>query len=272
MEETFVQMAAYIVVITGSTRGIGYGLADSFLALGCAVTVSGRTPEAVEKAVAELSAKHEAERIFGHPCDVTDFEQVQALWDAAKARFGKIDIWINNAGIGHPQVDFWELPAEQIEAVSSTNLLGAMYGSKVALLGMLAQGFGAIYNLEGLGSGGFRVPGTSVYATSKAGLRSFGETLARETRGTPVLVGALRPGMVITDLVTKPYDGRPEEWERAKRIFNIIADRVETVTPWLAKRMLDNDKNGARISWTSTWKVGLRFLMSPFRKRDLFGE
>jgi NAD(P)-dependent dehydrogenase (short-subunit alcohol dehydrogenase family) len=259
-----------VVVITGSTRGIGYGLADSFLALGCAVVVSGRTDETVEKAVGELSARYETERVFGQPCDVTDYRQMKALWDAARARFGKIDIWINNAGIGHPQVNFWELPAEQVEAVLGTNLLGAMYGSKVALQGMLDQGSGAIYNLEGLGSGGFRVPGTSVYATSKAGLRSFDDTLARETRGTPLIVGALRPGMVITDLVTKPYEGRPEEWERAKRIFNIIADRVETVTPWLARRILDNTKNGARISWSSTWKVMGRFLAAPFRKRDLF--
>lgn len=259
-----------IVVITGSTRGIGYGLADSFLALGCAVVVSGRTDETVEKAVAELSAKYEAEQVFGQLCDVIDYRQVQSLWDAARARFGKIDIWINNAGIGHPQVNFWELRAEQIEAVVSTNLLGAMYGCKVALQGMLDQGFGAIYNLEGLGSGGHKVQGTSVYATSKAGLRHLDETLVEETCGTPVLVGALRPGMVITDLVTKPYEGRPEEWEKAKRILSIIADRVETVTPWLAQRVLNNDRSGARISWSSTWKIMGRFLTARFRKRDLF--
>jgi NAD(P)-dependent dehydrogenase (short-subunit alcohol dehydrogenase family) len=266
MEETFVK----IVVITGSTRGIGHGLADSFLALGCAVVVSGRTDGTVEKAVGELSGRYGADRVFGQPCDVTDYGQVEALWDAARARFGKIDIWINNAGIGHAQVNFWELPAERIGAVLSTNLLGAMYGSKVAVQGMLDQGFGAIYNLEGLGSSGPRVQGTSVYATSKAGLRSFDETLAQEARGTPVIVGALRPGMVITDLVIKPYEGRPEEWERAKRIFNIIADRVETVTPWLAQRVLDNTKNGARISWSSTWKIMARFATAPFHKRDLF--
>lgn len=261
-----------IVVITGSTRGIGYGLADSFLDLGCAVAISGRTQEAVDKAVAELSTKHAAERILGCPCDVTDCGQVQGLWDATRARFAHVDIWVNNAGLGHKQVRFWEISTERIETIVKTNVLGTMYGSKVALLGMLEQGFGALYNVEGLGSGGPKVEGTSVYATSKAGLRYFDEMLAQELSDTPVIVGSLNPGMVVTELVTSPYDGKPEEWERAKRIFNIIADRVETVTPWLAKQMLDNDKNGARISWTSTWKVGLRFLMSPFRKRDLFGE
>jgi NAD(P)-dependent dehydrogenase (short-subunit alcohol dehydrogenase family) len=78
------------IVITGSTRGIGYGLADSFLSLGCRVIISGRTQASVEQAVAKLSPKHQAERIFGHPCDVTQFEQVQALWDAAKAHFGQV--------------------------------------------------------------------------------------------------------------------------------------------------------------------------------------
>ena len=261
-----------IVVITGSTRGIGYGLADSFLDLGCAVTVSGRRQETVDKAVAELSTKHAAERILGCRCDVTDLEQIQSLWDATKAHFAKVDIWVNNAGIGHKQVSFWEIPIERIDAIVKTNVLGTMYGSKVALLGMLEQGFGALYNMEGLGSGGPKVDGTSVYATSKAGLCYFDEMLAQELSDSPVIVGSLNPGMVITELVTSPYDGSPEEWERAKRIFNIIADRVETVTPWLAKQMLNNDRNGARISWTSPWKVGLRFLTSPFRKRDLFGD
>ena len=85
------------VVVTGSTRGIGHGLADAFLARGCCVVVSSRRPDAVEAAVTGLSAKHEPQRVFGQPCDVRRFEQVQALWDAARARFGSVQIWINNA-------------------------------------------------------------------------------------------------------------------------------------------------------------------------------
>ena len=260
------------VVITGSTRGIGYGLADSFLALGCAVTISGRTLASVEEAVAELAAQHEPDRVFGQPCDVTDFEQVQALWDAAKARFGKVDIWINNAGIGHSQTDCWDHPPEQIKAVVETNLVGAMYGAKVALRGMLDQGFGSFYNMEGLGSDDRLVKGLALYGCTKAGLRYLTQSWVQETQGTPVLVGALRPGMVMTDLVTKPYEERPEEWERAKRIFNILADRVETVTPWLAQKVLTNDKTGVRFTWLTRGKVIGRFLAAPFRKRDVFKQ
>ncbi len=258
------------IVITGSTRGIGYGLADAFLDLGCAVTVSGRTAAAVEGAVVALSAKHPPENVFGHPCDVTHFDQVQGLWDAASACFGRIDVWINNAGISNFQMPVWEYPPELIEAVIGTNLVGAMYGARVALKGMLAQGSGSLYNMEGLGSDGRRVPGLTLYGTTKSGLRYLTDALVEETKDTPILVGALRPGMVMTELVTRQYGDRPEDWERVKRIFNILADRVETVAPWLARRVLDNERTGVRFNWLSRTKLMMRFLTAPFAKRTLF--
>ena len=257
-----------IVVITGSTRGIGFGLAAAFLAAGCAVTVSGRSAAVVDKVVAELSSHYDAGRIFGVPCDVTQFDQVQALWDAAVARFGRVDIWINNAGIANPQKDFWEHSPEQVRAVVETNLIGAMYGSIVALRGLLKQGGGCLYNMEGLGSGGGRkVKGLALYASTKAGLSYFNESLIEETQGTPVMVGRLRPGMVITDMITTQYEGRPEDWERAKGIFNILADRVENVAPWMAQKVLENTRHGAEISYLSGAKVFGRFLLAPLRKR-----
>jgi NAD(P)-dependent dehydrogenase (short-subunit alcohol dehydrogenase family) len=260
------------VVITGSTRGIGHGLADAFLGLGCAVTVSGRTAAAVDRAVAALAQRHEPGRILGQPCDVTDAYQVQALWDAAHAHWGRIDIWINNAGIGHDQRNLWEHTPAQIEAVIATNVMGSIYGARVAVRGMLEQGFGSLYMLEGLGSGGRSVEGLTLYGTSKHALTYLTDGLARETRDTPVRVGALRPGMVVTDMLTQPYAERPEDWEQAKRIFNILADRVETVTPWLAQKILDNSKTGVRFTWLTRWKAMARFLTAPFGSRDLFGE
>ena len=257
------------IVITGSTRGIGYGLADSFLALGCKVTISGRSAAKVEQATMALSSKHNPDRVLGALCDVTHFEQVQALWDAAQAHFGKVDIWINNAGLGHSQTDFWEHAPAEIKTVVETNLVGAMYGARVALRGMLEQGYGAIYNMEGLGSDGRRVRGLTLYGSTKCGLGYLTDALVEETKGTAVLVGALRPGMVMTRLVTQQYQGRPEDWERDKGIFNILADRVETVTPWLAQRVLENNKHGVRIKWLGRGKTIGRFLCAPFRKRDL---
>jgi len=260
------------IVITGSTRGIGYSLADAFLARDCRVTVSGRTRENVERAVAELAAKHNPDHVLGQPCNVTQFEQVQALWDAARSHLGQVDIWINNAGISHPQTAFCDHPPERIRAVVDTHLTGAMNGAKVALAGMLEQGFGAIYNMEGLGSDGRKMDGLTLYGCTKYGLRYLTDALVQEAKGTPVIVGALRPGMVITDLVTRQFDDRPEEWERAKRIFNVIADRAETVAPWLADRMLANTKTGVRIQWMTNGRMMVRFLTAPFRQRDLFAQ
>jgi NAD(P)-dependent dehydrogenase (short-subunit alcohol dehydrogenase family) len=258
------------VVVTGSTRGIGFGLADAFLSHGCAVVVSGRTLAAVDAAVTKLAAQHEPQRLLGQTCDVSDYAQVQALWEAAKARFGQIDIWINNAGIAHHVSDFHKLPPEQMRAIVETNILGAMHGSRVALNGMKAQGFGSLYNMEGLGSsGGRQVRGLSIYGTTKAALRYLDDALMLETKGTPIIVGALQPGMTLTDMLTKQYEDQPQEWEKFKPILNILSDRVETVTPWLAQKVLANTQGGARIAWSSGGKMAWRFLTAPFVKRKV---
>jgi NAD(P)-dependent dehydrogenase (short-subunit alcohol dehydrogenase family) len=258
------------VVITGSTRGIGFGLAAAFLELGCSVTISGRTQSGVDESVVRLMAKFEAGVLFGYPCDVRFPEPVQALWDAAQGRFGRVDIWINNAGFSAPQSPVWKLPASLAGDVVQTNLVGAIYGSAVAVRGMLEQGTGAIYNMEGMGSDGRKHDGLTLYGTTKYGLHYFTECLAREVQGTLLLVGSLRPGMVLTDLVLKQYDDRPAEFQRVKRVFNIIADRVENVAPWMAAQILANQRNGACLQYLTTGKLLGRVLANPFRKRDLF--
>ncbi|MCL7454025.1 MAG: SDR family oxidoreductase [Anaerolineae bacterium] len=259
-----------VVVITGSTRGIGYGMADAFLARGCGVAISGRTPTAVEAAVTALSARHEGSQIFGQACDVRELDQVQALWDAAVGHFGHVDIWINNAGVAHSQIDFWDLAPEEIRSVVETNVIGAMHGARVALRGMLDQGYGSLYNVEGLGSDGRKVEGLSLYGTTKHSLTYLTDALVEETKGTGIIVGALRPGMVATRLLTGQYEDRPEEWERARKIFDLLADRVETVAPWMVDKVLSNTKSGARFKWLTPWRLAGRFLMAPFRKRDVF--
>ena len=258
------------VVVTGSTRGIGYGLAEAFLSLGCSVTVSGREAETVEIAAAELKSRFETDRVFSTTCDVTDPAQLRALWDKSIERFGKVDMWVNNAGWSGDHGLVWERPEEELSGVIAINLLGTTFGSQVAMKGMLAQGFGAIYNMEGMGSDGRKHAGLTMYGTSKYAVHYFTESLSLEAKETPVIVGSLRPGMVATDLLTERYKDRQEEWERAKKIFNIIADRVENVTPWLAKRMLANKKNGRVLAYSSTWKLLWRLVSQPFVRRDIF--
>lgn len=258
------------IVITGSTRGLGFGLADSFLSLDCQVVISGRTQASVDRAVGILASRHPSERIFAQPCEVTALEQVERLWSESKRRFGAIDIWINNAGRGHPPVPMWELDPDAIQSVVDTDLVGLIYGCRVAIRGMLEQGHGQLYNMEGFGSRGRTMGGLSVYGAVKSGVRSLTETLVKEAAGTPVQVCSISPGMLVTELITDQYPDDPEGLERVKRILNILGDRVETVTPWLAKRILENNRSGARIAWLTRGKIFMRFLTAPFNKRDLF--
>lgn len=260
------------IIITGSTRGIGFGLADSFLALGHRVVISGRTQGSVENALGELAARHPVELMFGQPCNVLEFRQVQSLWDAARDHFGPIDIWINNAGVGTSQIKLWNMTPECIQAVMDTNVRGAAYGARVALRGMMEQGCGAFYNMEGLGSDGRHVDDLTLYGCTKSALRYMTDGLVQEVEGTPVIVGAISPGMVLTDILTKQYDGSSRDWADVKRIVKVLVDRVETVTPWIAERVLENGTNGTRIKWLTRWKVTKRFLASFLVERNPFVE
>jgi NAD(P)-dependent dehydrogenase (short-subunit alcohol dehydrogenase family) len=258
------------IVITGSTSGIGLGLADAFLARSCAVTISGHSQTNLDKAYEILAGKYDKSRILAYLCDVSHYDEVEGLWKAAIEKFGHVEIWINNAGAGNPQIPIWNYSRELIDKVVATNVTGAFYGMNVALKGMKQQGFGGIYNMEGLGSSGPVIKGLALYSATKAALAYLTTAAAKEVEDTTIIVGGLRPGMVATKLITDQYKEHPEECKKAERIFNILSDRVETVTPWLADRVLSNKKNGARIQWLSRPKVMLRFLESPFRKRVVF--
>ncbi|GAA1576364.1 SDR family oxidoreductase [Actinomadura kijaniata] len=255
------------VVVTGGTRGIGLGLARAFLDRGCRVAVCGRAAGSVDRALAELDA---GDRAVGLPCDTSRRDQVRALWETAAGAFGRIDHWINNAGVSTARRPLWEQPPERLDDLVSANLLGVLHGSAVAVAGMRAQGGGTVWNMEGLGSDGRAVPGLIAYGSTKRAVTYLTDALARELRGTPVRAAHLSPGMVVTDLLVQDYP--PEELAKARRVFTILADRVETVTPWLADRVLAGTANGGRVAWLTRRKAAVRFATAAFRERDPFGE
>ena len=261
------------VVITGSTRGIGHGLALEFLKSGCQVMLSGRSQAAVDAEVTQMAKQYGSGNVAGQVCDVTNMQQVQALWDAAKRSFGKVDIWINNAGVTHTTKLLAEMAIEEIKPVIDTNITGMIYGSKIALQGMLKQGFGQIYNMEGHGSNDSKIPGVSVYGTSKRALRYLTEALIEETEDTPVQVCFMSPGIVLTDFLINGMRKRPaEELESVKAVLNCLADTVETVTPFLVEHILKNEKHGAEISWLTEEKANERLNSEEYYSRDLFSR
>lgn len=256
------------IVITGSTRGIGLGLANELLKRGCRVTISGRTQLSVDKALASLAEQYGLERLYGEPCDVSDHAQLTALWNKAFERFGKIDIWINNAGVSISRKALWEQDMEAVRDLINTNLVGVIYGSQVALRGMIKQGGGAIYNMEGFGSNGMTSAGMTAYGASKSAVTYLTRSLQKDSKDKNILVGLLSPGIVDTDLLRGDYD-EPEKWAKAKRTLNILGDKVETVTPYLADKILANTKAGARISWLTPGKVAMRFATARIKPRKI---
>jgi short-subunit dehydrogenase len=141
-----------------------------------------------------------------------------------------------------------------------------MFCNRVAINGMYKQKRGWIWNMEGFGSNGQVRPTISVYGSTKYAVRYFTKAMVMELAATPVKVGYLSPGIVLTDMLIPPPDQRGKRWEESKKILNT----VETVTPYLVEGMLAAKKSGTAVRWLTGPKVSARFLMARFRKRDVF--
>jgi NAD(P)-dependent dehydrogenase (short-subunit alcohol dehydrogenase family) len=257
-------------VVTGSSRGIGFGLARELLARGANVVVTGRSSDTVDKAISELG---QPDSTLGVACDVTDAADVQALWDAAVARFGRVDIWVNNAGTTTNPLPLWEVGSDEVRQTIETNLLGTLFGMQVAARGMRAQGGGQIFNIEGMGSKGEVQVGLLPYACTKAAVGYLDKAFLKELKGSSVQICSIRPGINITEHLLHGAEVlSPERWEKTKKVFNILGDKPETTTPYLAERILATRKTGTRIAWLTTPKIAWRFTTAPFRKRDLFAD
>jgi NAD(P)-dependent dehydrogenase (short-subunit alcohol dehydrogenase family) len=246
------------VVITGSSRGIGLGMAKEFLNRGHQVIISGTSETTVSRALDSI--KIMKDNVIGVPCMVQDIDSVKNLWQKGFDRFGKIDIWINNAGVSTSRVGIENLELDEILTTINTNLTGSILCTKVVAKEMLKQGYGQIYMFEGFGSNGQLQKGISVYGSTKRALRYFTAAAANEYKDTPIIIGSISPGIVATDLLVRSSKGSGDNWEKAKKILNVLADRVEVVTPWLVEQTLKNNKNGAQIAWLTKTKVIGRLL------------
>ena len=265
------------VVITGSTRGLGFEMAKRFRRSGWNVLVNGVHPGRLEDAVGTLRQIPGAGAVEGFRADVASREELQALADHAVERFGGIDIWINNAGVNQPMKALWELTPDETDAILNIDLRGTALGSCIAVRQMEKQPSGGfVYNLEGHGSNDAMIPGLSLYGTSKRAVTYYTRALAKELeeRNSRVKAGLLSPGVMITDFTVKALGGaqRIELPDKTKRFYNIMGDPPDRVADDLVRRMLANPKNGAQLQWLTGPKIAWRFMTAGFRKRDYFKE
>ncbi|MDO4490320.1 MAG: SDR family oxidoreductase [Lachnospiraceae bacterium] len=264
------------VVITGSTRGLGFEMAKVFRKRGFNVVICGTKQENIDRAISHLCDIKARGKVIGQKCNVSSIHDVECLADTAFELFGGIDIWINNAGVNQSYLHSWELGAEEIDYLMQVDLKGSINGTNAAIRKMLQQGYGAVYNVEGMGSNDAFQSCFALYGTAKRAVTYFSDAVANEIRELklPLVIGKLSPGIMITDFLTSAEgeQNRTELDASTKRVYNILGDYPDVIADFLVPRIIKNRKNGVRISWLTNRKAVSRLLTSGIRKREFFEQ
>ncbi|KAD4982863.1 hypothetical protein R6Q59_002534 [Mikania micrantha] len=244
----------YNVLITGSTKGIGYALAKEFLKAGDNVIICSRSAERVESALQTLRAEFGVQHVWGTKCDVRDGNDVKNLVKYAQDNLQYVDIWINNAGSNaYSYKPLAEASDEDLIEVVTTNTLGLMICCREAMKMMLNQPRGGhIFNIDGAGSDGRPTPRFAAYGATKRSVVHLTKSLQAELRMQEVrnvVVHNLSPGMVTTDLLMSGANTK-----QAKFFINVLAEPADEVAKYLVPNIRSILMNG------STRPTYIRFL------------
>ncbi|MFN2493178.1 MAG: SDR family oxidoreductase [Pyrinomonadaceae bacterium] len=185
-----------VAIVTGGSKGIGRGIAESLVREGVIVCITARSRSEIDEATRDLIAMGQV-GVRGVIADVRNYEQVKALFDLTATEFGGVDILINNAGIGIFQ-SVEEMPVDDFRAVLETNLFGVFYCCHEAIPIMKKRGGGYIINISSL-AGINAHPLMAAYNASKFGLNGFSEALMQEVRHHGIKVSYIMPGSVNTE-------------------------------------------------------------------------
>lgn len=212
-------LSGKVALVTGSTSGIGLGIARAMANEGADIMVNGfGDAKAIQSLVNELSDSYGV-RVLYHGADMSKPEQIEDLIRSTESKLGRIDVLVNNAGIQHvaPIEDF---PVDRWDAVIAINLNSAFHTTRLALPGMKKRGFGRIINIASA-HGLVASAQKSAYVAAKHGLVGLTKSVALETAPTAITCNAICPGWVLTPLVQKQVDARAE----AKKLSNDAAKK-----------------------------------------------
>jgi NAD(P)-dependent dehydrogenase (short-subunit alcohol dehydrogenase family) len=190
-------MQGKVVVITGASRGIGAAAARAFSKAGAKLALLARSGGEIEALAAELGGD-----VLAIPCDVGDFAQVEAAFAAVVARFGALDVLVNNAGVVEPIARLAEADAAAFAACLQINVNGVFHGMRAALPQMRAQGAGTIINVSS-GAAVNPLEGWGAYCSSKAAALMLTRVGHLEEAAHGIRVLGMSPGTVATEMQVK---------------------------------------------------------------------
>ncbi|WP_299772950.1 3-hydroxybutyrate dehydrogenase [uncultured Tateyamaria sp.] len=233
-------------IITGSTSGIGLGIAEAFAAQGFNIMLNGfGDANEIEATRADLDAKS-AGTVAYHGADMTKPDQIADLVATTEAQFGAVDILVNNAGIQHV-APVEEFPLEKWDAIIAINMSSAFHTIRAALPGMKERGFGRIINVASA-HGLVASPYKSAYVTAKHGIVGLTKTVALEAAQHGVTVNAVCPGYVLTPLV----EGQIPDTAKARGITEEEVKRDVLLAAQPTKEFVTVEQLGAVCSFLAS--------------------
>jgi len=212
-------------VVTGAGRGIGEGIAMLLAEAGANVVCAARSEDQIVQVAEAINARNEGGRAVAQATDVSRAEDMDALAQRAVDEFGRLDIWINNAGGSLVSAPLTELDPAEWNKTLSVNLSSVFYGSRAAARHM--KDGGSIVNTSSM-AGRDPFPGSGHYCAAKAGVNMLTKTLALELGAQKIRVNAILPGFVPTDTVKKALDMKDEDFGPLLEQLNLPAGRLGT--------------------------------------------
>jgi NAD(P)-dependent dehydrogenase (short-subunit alcohol dehydrogenase family) len=252
---TMISLKDKVAVITGSTRGFGYAIAEAMLKVGAAVVISGRSQDALTKALESLAAFG---AVKGQTCDVREEEQVYALARFAVRLFGRIDIWVNNAGYSSSAGLMLETNPQESIDMFLANDMGTLYGCQAALHFMTKRGEGTLINIYGNGSFLRPASPTGLYGATKAWVASFTRSLAKEIRGSGIKLIGYSPGMLLTDMLTNPVvigERGKEMLKRYSFVLRLLANDPQKAAQKLVDAITNSEKEFIEYRMLRPWTI-----------------
>ncbi len=226
-------MTGKIAIVTGGTKGIGRAITEALLRNGATVFICARDKSQLKRALEELSA---IGRVEGEICDVRSDSQVEMMVKECVRLFGRIDVLVNNAGVGVFGKTVAETSPNDFEWVLKTNLFGVFYTCHYAIPVMKARNGGHIINISSL-AGQNAHPRMAAYNASKYGLNGFTEALMQEVREDNIKVSLICPGSVNTEFGNKEITEEKNWQVQAEDIAQVVVDLLNQKSNALSSKI-----------------------------------